>query len=113
MKQNKIYSLLGLAMRGRNMVSGEFATESAVKDGSAFVVIVASDASENTKKLFSNKCSFYEVPCFVYGTKEELGHALGKELRSSLAITDLGLAQAVIGQLEESEKLGGSKRGEN
>ena len=45
MKQNKIYSLLGLAMRGRNLVSGEFQTEDAVKKGSAMLVIVAEDAS--------------------------------------------------------------------
>ena len=44
MKQNKIYSLLGLAMRGRNLVSGEFQTEDAVKKGSAMLVIVAEDA---------------------------------------------------------------------
>lgn len=113
MKQNKIYSLLGIAMRGRNAVSGEFATEGAVKDGSAMLVIVAGDASNNTKKLFSNKCSFYEVPYYVYGTKEELGHAIGKDIRSSLAVTDEGLARAIIGQLEETEKLGGSERGEN
>lgn len=113
MKQNKVYSLLGIAMRGRNIVSGEFSTEAAVKDGSAALVLVAEDASNNTKKLFSNKCSFYEVPYFVYGTKEELGHAMGKDLRSSLAVTDDGIAQAVIKQLEESEKLGGSKHGEN
>lgn len=113
MKPNKIYSLLGIAMRGRNVVSGEFATESAVKNGSAMLVLVAEDASDNTKKLFNNKCSFYEVPCFQYGTKEELGHAIGKELRSSLAVTDLGLADAIIAKLEETEKLGGSEHGEN
>ena len=62
MKQNKIYSLLGLAMRGRNLVSGEFQTEDAVKKGSAMLVIVAEDASANTKKLFHDKCSYYEVP---------------------------------------------------
>lgn len=111
MKPSKIYSLLGIAMRGRNAVSGEFATESAVKDGSAMLVIVAGDASSNTKKLFSNKCSFYEVPYFEYGTKEELGHAIGKDMRSSLAVTDEGLANAIIAQLEETEKLGGSERG--
>ena len=63
MKQNKIYSLLGLAMRGRNLVSGEFQTEDAVKKGSAMLVIVAEDASANTKKLFHDKCSYY---CLLY-----------------------------------------------
>ena len=95
MKPDKVLSYLGLAMRGRNLVSGEFQTEDAVKNGSAMLVIVAEDASENTKKLFKDKCSFYEVPVYVYGTKETLGRAIGKDLRSSLAITDLGLAQAI------------------
>jgi ribosomal protein L7Ae-like RNA K-turn-binding protein len=31
----------------------------------------------------------------MYGTKESLGRAIGKDLRSSLAITDAGLAQAI------------------
>ena len=95
MKQNKIYSLLGLAMRGRNLVSGEFQTEDAVKKGSAMLVIVAEDASANTKKLFHDKCSYYEVPVYSYGTKQSLGRAIGKDQRSSLAVTDAGLAQAI------------------
>lgn len=94
-KQNKVLSLLGLAAKGRNLVSGEFQTENAVKDGSAVLVIVAEDASGNTKKLFHDKCSFYEVPIMEYSTKTELGRAIGKDLRSSLAICDAGLATAV------------------
>ena len=105
MKQSRVFSTLGLAARGRNVASGELQTLNAVKDGSAMLVIVAADASENTKKLFADKCSFYQVPFKVYGTKEELGHALGKELRSSLAIINAGLAKSVIGYIE-SENVG-------
>lgn len=96
MKPDKVISLLGLAMKGRNLVSGEFQTENAVKDGSAVLVILAEDASDNTKKLFRDKCSFYEVPVCCYGTKETLGRAIGRTLRSSLAVTNEGLAQAII-----------------
>ena len=95
MKPNKVLALLGLAMRGRNLVAGEFQTENAVKDGSAMLVIVAEDASENTKILFKDKCSFYNVPVLIYGTKEALGKAIGRAQRSSLAVTDAGLAQAI------------------
>lgn len=95
MKQNKVLSLLGLAAKGRNLVSGEFQTENAVKDGSALLVVVAEDASGNTKKLFHDKCKFYEVPIMEYSTKTELGRTIGKDLRSSLAICDAGLANAV------------------
>lgn len=100
MKQNKIFSLLGLAMRGRNLVSGELQTVESVRTGSAMLVIVATDASENTKKLFRDKCSFYEVPVYEYGTKEELGRAIGKEYRSSLGVCEAGLADSIIKQLE-------------
>ena len=87
-------------MRGRNVVSGELQTLNAIKDGSAMLVIVAEDASENTRKLFSDKCSFYEVPLRMYGSREALGRAIGKEMRSSLAVIDVGLAQSVMGYLE-------------
>ena len=100
MTKNKILSLLGIAMRGRNLVSGEFQTENSVKNGSAMLVIIAEDASANTKKLFTDKCSFYEVPVYQFGTKEELGRAIGKDLRSSLGVCDTGLADAIIKQLE-------------
>ena len=99
MKQNKVLSLLGLAMRGRNLVSGEFQTLEAIKKGSAMLVIIAEDASDNTKKLFTDKCTFYEVPVMQYGTKAQLGRAIGKDLRSSIGVCDVGLADAIIKQL--------------
>ena len=101
MKADKILSYLGLAMRGRNLVSGEFQTEEAVKNGSAVLLIVAEDASVNTKKLFKDKCSYYEVPVYRYSTKQSLGRAIGKDLRSSLAITDVGLAHAIEKALQQ------------
>ncbi len=101
MKQNKVLSLLGIAMRGRNVVSGEFQTLEAIKSGSAMLVIVAEDASDNTKKLFNDKCSFYEVPIKRFSTKAELGRAIGKDYRSSVGVIDAGLADAIIKQLEK------------
>lgn len=103
MKQNKVFSLLGIAMRGHNLVSGELQTLNAIKNGSAMLVIIAEDASDNTRKLFTDKCSFYKVPVRIYGQKEELGRAIGKDLRSSLGVCDAGLADTIIKRLEEEE----------
>ena len=100
MKKNKIFSLLGLATRSRNVVSGEFMTEKAVKSYSAELVIVAEDASDNTKKMFTNMCTYYQVPIYFYSNKNELGRAMGKEMRASLALLDQGLADAVIKVME-------------
>lgn len=101
MKDKKIFSLLGLAARSRNVVSGEFMTEKAVKSYKARLVIVGEDASDNTKKMFTNMCEFYQVPMFIFGTKDELGHAMGKEMRASLAITDSGFADSLTKLLNE------------
>ena len=52
---NKIYSLLGIAMKSGNVVSGEYQTLEAVKKRTANLVLVSEDASDNTKKLFTDK----------------------------------------------------------
>ena len=95
----KILSMFGLAARAGKIASGEFQTETAVKSQTAYLVVVAEDASDNTKKLFRDKCSFYKIPIIILGTKEELGHAIGKEFRASLALLDKGFAEAVIKKL--------------
>lgn len=95
MKTDKVLGMIGLAQKAGKVVSGEFMTEGAIKDGSAKLVIIASDVSENTRKKFSNSCSYYHVPYREYSDKETLGHAMGKEFRASLAVTDEGLAQAI------------------
>lgn len=102
MNQNKIYSLLGLATKAGKIVSGEFATDKSVKEGKASLVLVPMDASDNTKKKFSNMCEFYEIPKYFFGTKDLLGHAIGRGMRSSLAITDEGFAKSIIKHLEQS-----------
>lgn len=102
---NKIFSMIGMATKAGKTQSGEFATEKAVKSGNAFLVIVSEAASENTKKMFRNMCSYYKVPMYIYGTKEELGHSMGKEFRASLAITEEGFAKSIEKRLIEAERI--------
>ena len=42
--------MLGLAARAGKIASGEFSTEKAVKSGSAFLVVVSEEASENVSR---------------------------------------------------------------
>ncbi|MBD5489189.1 MAG: 50S ribosomal protein L7ae [Lachnospiraceae bacterium] len=100
--KDRVLSMLGLATRSRNVVSGGFATEEAVKSGKAYLVIIAEDASDNTRKKYSNMCEFYEVPYEYYSVKEILGHAIGKEERSCLAVTDKGFADSIQKHLLDS-----------
>ena len=98
---NKGLSLLGLAFRSGNLVSGEFAAREAVRKKTATLIIVANDASDNTKKMFENSCAYYKVPVYQFGMKEELGHAMGKEMRASLAVLDSGFAKALREKLDD------------
>lgn len=100
MNIRKELSLLGLAAKAGKVVSGEFATEKAVRAGKTFLVLTAEDASENTRKKFKDMCTYYEVPFYIIGSKEELGTAIGKEYRASLGVTDEHFAVAMVKKLE-------------
>ena len=65
MNRNKILSLFGLAMKAGNIASGGFLVEKAVKTGKSYLVVIAEDASHNTRKKFSNMCQYYDVPITI------------------------------------------------
>lgn len=103
MRPDKVLSLISLAMKAGKIVSGEFSTEKEVKSGRASAVVVAEDASDNTKKKFQNMCDFYQVPIYFYADKDTLGHAMGKEFRASLAILDEGFAKGMKEHMNTKE----------
>ncbi len=88
MKNNGFYGLLGLAMKADCVVSGEYSVERTVKAGRARFVIIAKDASQNTKKKFTDMSEYYHIPYRIYGEKEAFGRAIGREERASAAVTD-------------------------
>ena len=103
MKRDKVLSLIGLAMKAGKCASGETMTESETKAGKAFLVIVARDASDNTKKKFRDMCKYYRVPICFYGDKDTLGHAMGKQFRASLAVLDEGFAKGIRKHLDTED----------
>lgn len=103
LNMNKVLSMLSLATKAGKTQSGEFLTEKAVKEGKAALVIIAGDASTNTRKKFQNMCEFYKVPIYFYKDKENLGHAMGKEIRASLAVTDAGFAKSISKHIDTEE----------
>ena len=48
-----------------------------------------------------NMTQYYEVPIHMIGTKEELGHYIGKEYRSMLAVLDAGFASSFEKQIQK------------
>jgi ribosomal protein L7Ae-like RNA K-turn-binding protein len=99
-------------MRAGKLKSGETAVMDAIRKKKACLVIVSSDASDNTTKQFTDKCKYYNVPVVIFGDMESLGHAIGKDVRTSLAITDKGLSESLLKNLNE-ETSGGNVNGKN
>lgn len=105
LNETKILSYLGLAMKAGKLASGEFMTEKTVKERKAKLVIVAEDASDNTKKMFRNMCEFYHVPLYTMSSKETLGHGIGKQIRASLAVLDKGFADIIKKQFDNQNQI--------
>ncbi len=101
MKRDSVLSLVSVAKKAGKTAAGEYLTENAIKAGRASLVIVSEEASDNTRKKFRNMCAFYEIPVIFYGTKEQLGAAIGCEFRASLAVLDAGLSRAIEKKLSE------------
>lgn len=105
MKTNeaKIYSFLGLATRSGNIVSGE-STLLELKKGKVKLVIVADDASNNTKKLYKDKSSYRNIPYVYFSTKLQLGLSIGKAPRAVIGIKNDSFAKK-ISELMEIQKI--------
>ncbi|AMG60845.1 ribosomal L7Ae/L30e/S12e/Gadd45 family protein [Staphylococcus lugdunensis] len=104
MTEAQIMNFLGLAMRARKVKSGESVLMTEIKKKTLTLVILASDASDNTTKTIKNKCHSYQVPLRVFGTKEQLGQALGKSERVNIGITDAGFAKKLVSMIDEYRK---------
>ncbi|MFC3746336.1 L7Ae/L30e/S12e/Gadd45 family ribosomal protein [Paenibacillus sp. GCM10012306] len=99
---SKALSYLGLAMRAGKLVTGDEIVLKAVRSSEAKLVVVAGDASENTKKKFRDKCGTYDIPLVIAFHRDILGASIGKDQRVVLAITDKGFAEMISKQLGDT-----------
>ncbi|BDG35182.1 YlxQ family RNA-binding protein [Geobacillus sp. 44B] len=95
-------SLLGLANRAGKVISGEELTVKEIRSGKAKLVLLAEDASENTSKKITDKCSSYGVPLRKVSDRYTLGHAIGKDARVVVAVMDEGFANKLRTMLDGS-----------
>jgi len=93
--RSKTLSYLGLAFRAGKLASGDEGVMKAIRSHSAHIVLIASDASFNAKKKYTDKCDFYGVPYIEEFDRRELGHSIGKPERVVVAVTDKGLSELV------------------
>ena len=102
MDSHNILSLLGLALRGGNLAVGEEPVDAVARARDARVLLLASDAAAGTRRrcehfAAAGDCLWLPIPF----TKAELGRAVGRTSVAIVAVTDIGLANAVVRRLAE------------
>lgn len=96
--------LIGIAWKAKRLAVGEDPVGEACRDHSARLVLVASDAAENSVNRAEKFTGNGKIPCVTAPcTKEELGRALGRKSCAMAALTDRGLAATLMTKLAETD----------
>jgi len=98
--------LLGLARRAGSVAVGSAATRDALRGGRARLVLTAMDASG--VQLVKIEKVLGSVPRRIVGSRASLGDALGAPPATAVAVTDQGLAEAILHRLDEPGSAGRS-----
>ena len=101
---NKVLGLLGLAKKAGKLEVGEEPTGAAARAKDARLLLIASDAADNSYRRLKHfadagACLYAVIPC----TKDELGGALGRTSCAMAAVTDIGFATAIAEKLAEDD----------
>ena len=88
-------NILGLALSAGAVITGEQLVVGAIQSKKVHFVIIAEDTGANTFKKVTDKCKFYGVEWVQKAGSDELGHALGKDFRKVVGITDPNFAKAL------------------
>ncbi len=93
---SKIYGMVSLSMKAGKLAVGEERAKEAIKSGEARLIIIADDASDNTKKKFSDMAAYRNVPLISIFDRYQFGRLIGKKFSVSAAVTDKGFADSII-----------------
>lgn len=102
MINDKALSALGMAMRAGKLATGDEIVLKAIRAGKAQLVIIAGDASLNTKKKFQDKCNSYGVSLVEAYDRLSLGRAIGKAERVVIAVVDVQFAKLIAGHFSQN-----------
>ena len=95
-----ILSLLGLAKKAGRLETGEEPVGGAARAHTARLILLASDAAENTARRAKHFADAGACLCVrIPADKDAIGRAVGRTSCAMLAVTDIGLAEAVAKKL--------------
>ena len=97
---NKVLNTLGICACARKISYGETLLKE-IKSKKVYYVVVASDASDNSKKRIIDKCNFYKCGYIITLDKESISKAIGRlDLVSAVGIKDFNLIKKLKENIE-------------
>ena len=103
--ETKVLNYLSLARKGGMAELGEEPVGIAAREGKAYLIIVASDASDHTWRRAKSYAAGTDQQCIrLSSTKEAIGFVVGRQSLAIAAITDVRLALAMVESLGQPEK---------
>ncbi|MFQ6111481.1 MAG: L7Ae/L30e/S12e/Gadd45 family ribosomal protein, partial [Nitrospinota bacterium] len=106
----KVLSLLGMARRAGRLALGWRAAEDALKKERAALLLAVGDPPEGKLKALRGLAERGGVPFAFLGGEERLWEALGRNGVRFLALTDRGMAEAILLRLGQRERLSGTEK---
>ena len=101
---NKALNYLSLARKGGLAELGEEPVGAAARAGKAYVILVASDASDHTWRRAKSFAAGTEQQCVrMEATKDEMGLMVGRTSLAIAAITDVAMALALVKAMTKAD----------
>ena len=93
---------MGFARKSGNLISGSNTCVFSMKKGKVRLLLIAEDASENTKKKMTSEAKAGNVQVRIFGDSGEMSRAVGESGRTVFGITDENFAKVIKEEIEKA-----------
>ena len=108
--RRKVLGLLGLGVRGRNVVVGAERVRLDAMKGAVHLAIVAADVSRHSLDKVVPLLRARGVEMIEWPSAAELGAAVGRDTTAAVGIVDQGLARGIRGAVAGATPAGDATR---
>ena len=98
---SKINSYMGFAKRSGNLIAGAETCIIYMKKKKVKLLLIAEDASENSKKKMISSANSFGVRYIVYGDSQELSKAVGSPGRTVFGILSSDFADTIEKEIQK------------
>lgn len=92
----RFWGMLSLSQKAGVLSVGESRAQETIRGGKAELIILSADASDNTKKKFSDMASYRNIPLITVADRKSLGAAIGRKFAVIIAVSGKGFADNLL-----------------